>query len=279
MQLFSPRYGKQKVRVLKVTRDGSRHSVTEIMAEVLLEGGFESAYLSDDNSQVVPTDTVKNTIQALAKDHLRESLEEFALFLGRHFLEKYSQISAVNIELVERVWERMETEGKAHPHTFLGRGPERPFTRVRATPEGSSVQSGIRDLLIMKTTESGFVGYPKCEFTTLPETNDRILATSLEATWTYASEPAAYRETNRKILDSMLKVFASNFSPSAQRTLFEMAEAALTAVPEIKQIELKLPNKHYLLVNLSPFGMENANEVFMPTDEPHGEIEASVRRR
>lgn len=278
MQLASHRYGKQQVRVLRLSRDGDRRDVVEITVDVLLEGVFERSYLSDDNSQIVPTDTVKNTIQALAQDLLRDSIEEFAIGLGRHFLNKYNHITGVQCDIEERIWQRLSVGGEPHSHTFQGRGPERPFTRIRATPEGVSIESGIRDLLLMKATDSAFVGYPKCDFTTLPETTDRILATSIEATWTYSRQPASFRDSNAQALETMIAAFATQFSPSAQRSLYRMADAALRAVPEIKQIALKLPNKHYLLVSLEPFGRENANEIFLPTDEPYGEIEAVVRR-
>ena len=152
------------------------------------------------------------------------------------------------------------------------------FTRVVCTRDSNSVESGIRDFLILKSTGSGFENYPKCEFTTLPETADRILATSFSATWKFAKTPSSYREKNEKILSAMQKVFANNYSPSAQTTLFQMGEAALAACPEISHVDLAMPNKHYLLIDLSPFGLENKNEVFTPTDAPHGQIEASVAR-
>jgi urate oxidase len=277
MDLASPRYGKQRVRVLRVVR-GPRHEVREATVSVLLEGAFEKSYLSDDNSQVVPTDTIKNTIQILAQEHLTGSIEGFGLALGKHFLGRYAHIASVECELSERVWDRVEIGGKPHPHTFLGSSRTEPFACVRSNRGEGVVLSGVRNLVLMKTTESSFAGYPKCEFTTLAEASDRILATSVEAAWTYGNAPAGYRECNSRILSEMIRVFAETFSPSAQRTLYEMGEAALAAVREIEEITLKLPNKHYLLMNYGPFHRENPGEVFLPTDEPHGEIEATLRR-
>lgn len=152
------------------------------------------------------------------------------------------------------------------------------FARAVCSRDSRTIQSGIRDLLILKSTGSGFENYPKDEFTTLRETSDRILATFFSATWTFEKLPKNCRAANESILSAMLKVFAENFSPSAQTTLFQMGEAALAACPEIEQVDLAMPNKHCLLIDLSPFGMENKNEVFVPTDEPHGQIEASVTR-
>ena len=152
------------------------------------------------------------------------------------------------------------------------------FTNAICGRDSHSIKSGIRDLLILKSTGSGFEKYPKDEFTTLRETADRILATSFSATWMFEKLPANCRDANSKILSAMLKIFAENYSPSAQTTLFQMGEAALAACAEISHVDLAMPNKHYLLIDLSPFGMQNKNEVFVPTEEPHGQIEASISR-
>ena len=141
-----------------------------------------------------------------------------------------------------------------------------------------SVESGIEDLLILKSTGSGFAGFPRDEFTTLPETQDRILATTMKAAWSWKPAAQDYARSNRAILAAMLKVFANNYSPSAQPTLFEMGTSALDVCSEISRIELAMPNKHYLPIDLSRFGCENKNEVFTPTDEPHGQIEAVLAR-
>ena len=152
------------------------------------------------------------------------------------------------------------------------------FTHVACNESTKTISSGIRDLVILKSTGSGFENYPKDEFTTLPATADRILATSFSATWTFKDAPEHYGRANEAILSAMLKVFANNYSPSAQTTLFQMGEAALGACPEISKLDLAMPNKHCLLINLTPFGLENKNEVFVPTDEPHGNITATVVR-
>ncbi len=152
------------------------------------------------------------------------------------------------------------------------------FTDVTCSAEANTIRSGIRGLVILKSTGSGFENYPKDEFTTLPETGDRILGTSFSATWTFAEQPEQYGRANETILSAMLKEFANNYSPSAQTTLFQMGEAALAVCPEISKLDLAMPNKHCLLINLEPFGLENKNEVFTPTDEPHGDIVASVAR-
>ena len=276
-KLLAHRYGKARVRVMKVLRDGANHQVRDLEVAALLEGDFESSYTAGDNSKVVATDTIKNTINALAKQHLGDEIERFAIAIGKHFLAK-PQVRQATINISERNWRRLEVNGKPHAHSFMSGGESRMFTRVVASRSAQTVQSGIRDLVILKSTGSGFEGYPRDEYTTLRETSDRILATSFSATWTFGKLPANCRVANDAMMEAMLKVFAENFSPSAQTTLFQMGEAALAACPEISTLDLAMPNKHYLLIDLSPFGLENKNDVFVPIDEPHGQIEATVTR-
>jgi urate oxidase len=278
MKLCENRYGKQRVRVLKILRQPDSHSVKELTVSALLHGDFSGAHLADDNSSIVPTDTVKNTVNVLAKQELGTSTEAFALTLADHFLAKYPHIESADIEIQERPWLRMTVDGKPHPHAFIDRDQGTPFTSLVRSRGAFTLWSGITDLIVMKTTEAGFVGFPKCDLTTLKETTDRIVSTSMFARWQYNSLAADHPALNDKVLATMLKVFATEFSPSVQRTLFQMGEAALNEVPEIDKIEMKMPNKHYLVIDLKPFGLENANEVFVPVDEPHGEIEAIIGR-
>ena len=277
-KLLTHRYGKARVRVLKVLRSAAVHRIKDITVATLLEGDFETSYASGDNTKVVATDTIKNTINILAKKHLGDDIEQFATTIGEHFLGKYEHVARVNVSIDERRWQRMEPDGTPHPHSFVGRSDSTAFTEGIFTRTEKTLHSGIRDLLILKSTGSGFEKYLKDEFTTLPETSDRILATSFSARWKFDQSRENYRNANDAILSAMLKVFAENYSPSAQTTLFQMGEAALDACPEISQIDLAMPNKHCLLIDLSRFGLDNRNEVFVPTDEPHGQIEATVAR-
>lgn len=272
------RYGKARVRVLKILREDALHTLKDLSVMALLKGDFESSYTGGDNTKVVATDTIKNTVNVFAKKHLQHEIERFALTLGQHFISRYPQVRESQIEISERKWDRMNVDGQPHAHSFAAGSEARMFTRVVCSAGAEAVQSGIRDLVILKSTGSGFENYPKDEFTTLPETADRILATSFSATWKFALPPASYAAANEAILTAMLKVFANNFSPSAQTTLFQMGDAALAACAEISGLDLAMPNKHCLLINLAPFGLENHNEVFLSTDEPHGQIELSVTR-
>lgn len=278
MKLVAQNYGKQRVRVMKVLRATPRHAVKEVEFGVRLEGDFESSYTAGDNSRVVPTDTMKNTVHALAHQHLGPQTEPFAALLAGHFLKEYPQVSRVTIEASERRWARLTVDGAPHDHTFSGQEGRPLVTVVAARGGATRIDSGIEDLLILKSTGSGFVGYPKCAYTTLPETHDRILATRLRATWRWSAPPEDFTTANATLLDAMLAVFARNFSPSVQTTLYEMAGAGLAAIPQVTEITLALPNKHYLPANLKPFGLDGTGVSFVATDDPHGQIEATVSR-
>ena len=275
-QLSSHRYGKSRVRVVKVLREGARHTVLEISAQVLLEGDFESSYTGGDNSKVVATDTVKNTVHVLAKDHLTPEVERFAVYLAKHFTSKYPQVKKATVELSQRVWGRIQN----HDHAFTAPGSPVPWVKVvhEKGVQAAAVESGLREWLILKSAQSGFEGYPRCELTTLPETNDRIFATSVTAGWRWSEQPKDYSVANGKILEAMTGPFLNHFSPSVQTTMYEMASEALKVCPEISEVSLAMPNKHCNLFNLKPFGMENPNVIFTATDEPYGQIEAVVRR-
>lgn len=278
--LESNRYGKFRVRVMKVIRhDETHHDVCELEADVLLQGDLESSYLSEDNSSIVPTDTVKNTVHFLAHDHLGTCRTSFARIIAEHFLGKYPHLSGVEIELRERKWERMRIDGSPHPHAFVHAANGEPFSRATFSREAEPVLSaGIRGHLVMKTTRSGFEGYNRCELTTLPPTQDRVFATRLTAEWTFSDLSADFPAADGEVLAAAHEIFATTYSPSVQRTLFEIGELALARVPAISRIELKMPNVHFLGLDLSKLGRPGQNAVLLPTDEPHGEIEAVITR-
>ena len=278
MKLTHHQYGKAKVRVLKVFRAGKIHSLKELDVAVGLQGDFDASYTQADNRLVVATDSIKNTVNVFAKKNLGVENEEFGRALGEHFLKTYPQVSRAEITLSEHCWGRISVGGKPHAHSFVEKGAAKPTAKIVCTRKATVVESGIEDLLVLKTTGSAFENFLRDEFTTLPDTADRILATKLKAVWTFTKKPKSYSASNEKILNAMLAVFAKNFSPSVQVTLFEMGEAALKVAPEISKIHLVMPNQHNLLINLKPFGLENKNELFVPTDEPHGLIEGTIAR-
>lgn len=279
-RLVSNRYGKHRVRVLKVIRDSEEeHRVCELEVDILLSGELEASYLSDDNSSIVPTDTCKNTIHALAHDHLETCRTQFAKVLGEHFLAKYDHISGVDVEIRERSWERMKVAGREHPHAFTHRANGEMVTLGRfRRGQGALLRAGIRDFLVMKTTASGFVGYNQCELTTLPETTDRILSSRVTALWRFSEDTEAFAEVDGVVLECIQRVFAETYSPSVQRTLYEIGEAVLAAVPQVVEVELTMPNVHFLGLDLGRLGRPDQSLVFLPTDEPHGQIMATVAR-
>ncbi|MEI9863996.1 MAG: urate oxidase [Limisphaerales bacterium] len=241
MKLIQHNYGKAKVRVLKVFRAGAIHSIKELDVQVMLQGDFDASYTKSDNRLVVATDSIKNTVNVFAKQKLGAETELFAIALGEHFLKTYKHVSRVEVSLTEHAWARIKVNGKPHAHSFLEKSAAKPFAKIIATRKETVVESGIEELFILKTTASGFENFLRDEFTTLPETGDRICATKLKATWTFAKKPKSYARTNGKILDVMLTTFAKNFSPSVQVTLFQMGEAALKIAPEISKVHIEMP--------------------------------------
>lgn len=273
-------YGKTGVRLLRLLR-GARHEVLETSLEIRLEGDFAESY-DGDNTRVLPTDTMKNTVYALARELPFGSSEELCRLLGRHFLATQPQVAKATVTATERPWQRYAEE-KA---TFVGGGEERTTVAYEIQRRGDdfreTMTSGIGNLLILKTSRSGFENFPRDRYTTLKETADRLLATRLEATWTYqraSPEEVDFVAARARVGVALLKAFADHESRSVQETLKAMGEAALAAVPEVVEIHLVMPNKHYLLVNLEPFGLDNPNQIFLPTDEPAGRIEGRLRRR
>jgi urate oxidase len=278
--LAENRYGKSRVRVVKVTRHPDGHDFREWTLEILLEGDFESCFVLGDNSKILPTDTMKNTVYSLAGNSLAECMEDFGKELSYFLLDRNPQVSAARITLSENNWEHLQTGGKPHPTAFVQSSNERQTAEITA-PRGGvvAVQSGLENLVILKTAGSEFVGFINDSLTTLPESTDRLFGSVVRASWKYLSPEASFVALRSKIRGILLNTFAGHTSKSVQHTLYAMGEAVLADVPEVEEIELTLPNKHYLLVDLERFGQNNPNEIFVPIDEPHGYIEARIHRK
>jgi urate oxidase len=279
MKLSRFTYGKGRVRVMRVKRDSSRHEVRELNTQVMLEGDFGASFTSIDNSMVVATDTIKNIVNIVARDNVGLESEPFCQAVAAYFFEHYAHVAAVHVTTHETKWTRLAVDGAAHEHAFTLDSNGRPTVRLAAVRGGDeTIVSGIEDFTFLKSTESGWVGYWMDEATTLKETTDRIFSTAMNASWTWRAAPENYPAANAAILAAMLNVFASTYSPSVQNSLYLMGSAALEAVPEIADISLACPNKHYIPINMTPFKRDNPNVVFTPTDEPHGQIECTVSR-
>jgi urate oxidase len=278
MKLVSQNYGKARVRVCKILREGPVHAVKELTVRLALKGEFASSYESGDNASVVPTDTMKNAVNVLAYHHLGLENEPFAIVVAEHFLSRYSQVSEVLVELDELPWTRLTVSGAPHPHSFARTHIARPFTRLVASRSERTHESGVNGCTLLKTTGSAFDGFAVCEHTTLSPTQDRVLATSLSATWHWQSLPPSGAQARENLLEAMITVFATQSSPSVQATLWQMAQAAFDACAQIDLITLTLPNLHYLRHSLGAFGIPDNDVLLLPTDEPHGQIEATIAR-
>ena len=277
MPLIQNTYGKGRVRVMRVHR-GDRHEVRELTVQTMLDGDFAAAYTEGDNRTVVATDTIKNIAYIVARENMAASPEHYGEALAARFLQRYPQVERVRVSMRETRWTRASFGATPHPHSFVLDSNGQPTAEVSATRGETTVVSGITGYTFMKTTESGWVDYVMDEYTTLPPTRDRIAATAMDASWTWARPPAEYGAANARILSTMLEVFATTYSHGVQDSLFRMGEAALAAVPELGTVRMACPNKHYLPVKLEPFGLSGDNMVFIPTDEPHGQIECTVGR-
>jgi len=279
VKILHDNYGKSRVRLMKVARQGEIHELQNLTVNVAFEGDFTDVHTTGDNSQVLPTDTMKNTVYTLSQQTQEiEEIETFALRLADHFLMNNNPVTRVTIEIAEHEWTRITVNDQPHQHSFIKGSDEKRTTTVRASRDGTTVESGIQDLIVLKTTKSGFVGFVKDCYTTLPETTDRIFCTSVKADWRYTNPEAATGDAWRDIRQTIIETFARHDSLSVQHTLYAMGEAVLEKFPDVAEISFSLPNIHCLPIDFTRFGLENDNRIFVPTDEPHGLIEARLCR-
>lgn len=272
-------YGKSDVRLVKVYRDGERHDLTEVRVDVSLEGDFEAAHVDGDNTDLLSTDTMRNTVYGLAKDNLHGVVEDFGFKLIDHFLEAGPRVTGVRIDFTEQPWERIEVDGRAHEHSFV-RGAGVRTATVEGDESGRRhVEAGVDELIVLKTTESGWEGYLHEQFTVLPETNDRILSTVVTSKWVYNTTDVDFNETWQGVKGQILTSFTDHYSPSVQNTLYRTGRAVLERFPEIEKIWFSFPNRHHIVFDLERFGLENDKEIFHADAEPYGLIEGWVERQ
>jgi len=283
VKLAANRYGKSRVRLMRVTKHEDHHDLDEWTVQVLLTGDFDTAHTLGDNANILPTDTMKNTVYSVARDSKAESMEDYAKELIDFLLSRNAQVESVEVVVESTLWKRLIVEGKPYPTAFMRGSEERQTTTVSRALGGTfAITSGLDRLTVMKTAQSGFVGYIKDSLTTLPETTDRLFATALKAEWPYTDKAIAdgidFNKVRGHLREALISTFAKHDSLSVQQTLYAMAEAALAHTDIIDEVYMLMPNKHNLLVDLGRFGQTNPNHIFVPTDEPHGTIEATVRR-
>jgi urate oxidase len=279
MRLVDNRYGKSKVRLVYVEHAGELHAPRDFAIDIQLAGDYQAAYDAGDNRNVLPTDTMKNTVYALAREQAPGEPESFALRLGRHFLSHNPEAESARISVRERPWRRIRAGGEPHPHAFeRDAGGER--LAVADCRRGAErVESGLDGLVVLKSTGSAFSDFRRDRLTTLREVRDRVLATEVRADWRCRAGEIDWQSTFAGVRDALVAAFAAHdASESVQHTIWVMGEAVFAARPEVERIHLALPNLHHLLVDLQPFGLDNPQQVFVATSEPHGLIEATLER-
>ncbi|MFF6813196.1 factor-independent urate hydroxylase [Streptomyces sp. NPDC012403] len=278
-------YGKAENRVVRITRDGTTHHIKDLNVSVALSGDMDEVHYSGSNANVLPTDTTKNTVYAFAKEHGIESAEQFGIHLARHFVTSQEPIHRARIRIEEYAWERNETSdaGGTKKHSFVRKGQETRLAQITYDGRKWEVVSGLKDLTVLNSTDSEFWGYVKDGYTTLKETHDRILATSVSGRWRFnwtddgqgmPDWETSYEETRKH----MLQAFAETYSLSLQQTMYQMGTRIIDHRDEIDEVRFSLPNSHHFLVDLEPFGLKNDNEVYFAADRPYGLIEATVLR-
>ena len=272
-ELAANRYGKSAIRLVKIVRGPDRHAVRDLTVAIALEGDFASSYVDGDNSLVVATDTMKNTVYAFAREHVTGPIEAFATVLARHFVA-VPQVERATVSIEEHAWRPIGDAADAFTR-------DKSSTRtcsVATTRDAATVDAGLADLVLMKTAKSAFAGFPRDEYTTLPDTSDRIMATKATATWRYGSAALDFDASFEAVRRTLLDVFADHESESVQHSIWIIGRAIIDRHPEVDEVTLTMPNLHHWLADLSPYGQPNDREIFIATTEPHGLIQATVRR-
>jgi urate oxidase len=277
IELGANRYGKAAVRIVRVGRDETPHRLRDLTVAIALEGDFTAAHTDGDNSAVVATDTMKNTAYAYAAEHLTGAIESYATTLATHFLD-FAQVDRATVNVREHGWRPIDVAGAPAPDAFVRSGEGTRVATVAVTRGETVVEAGVEDLIVMKTTRSAFSGFPRDRYTTLPETEDRLMATKVTAIWRYGAPDIDFDAVYAAVRSTLLEVFADHDSPSVQTSIWIMARAMLERHAELDEVRMVLPNLHHWLADLGPFGLENDRQVYVATTEPHGLIEATVRR-
>ncbi|MDT5108504.1 MAG: urate oxidase [Mycobacterium sp.] len=271
-------YGKAENRVVRIYRDTPRHEIHDVNVSTCLRGDFSAAHLSGDQSEVLPTDSQKQTAYAYAKEKGLTSIEDYGLALARHFVHDVEPVTGARLEIDEYAWERAIVDGAEHNHTWIRKGQEVRTAAVTVDADGEWVIGGLKDLVILKSTGSEFSGFLSDPYTILEPTNDRVMATSLTAQWRFTSTEVDWEQTYAGVKTQLVRQFALVQSLALQQTLYEMGKAVLETYPSIAEVRLAAPNKHHFVYDLSPFGLENDKEVFNADDRPYGLIQATVTR-
>jgi urate oxidase len=278
IKLAENNYGSSRIHLLRVAKQQGRHDIRDLALSIRFEGDFEAAHIKGDNRNILPADTMKNTVYALARQHSIEALENFGLHLIEHFLTYNPQVTRVLVEASESIWTRLPHGGKPHASAFARAGNEERTSLLSGTRQGTQVRAGVDNLSVLKTTKSAFENFKKDPYTTLREEGDRILSTVIRADWLYTEEDAEFGPLWHGVRQMLLETFAEHASQSLLHTLYVMGEAILNNFENVGEIHLSLPSKQFHPADLAPLGMDNPGTVFLPTDEPHATIEATLKK-
>ena len=214
--------------MVRIYRDTPRHEIHDVNVSTCLRGDFSAAHLTGDQSDVLPTDTQKQTAYAYAKEKGLASIEDYGLALARHFVHDVEPVQGARIEIDEYAWERAVVDGAEHDHTWIRKGQEVRTAAVTVDGDGEWVVGGLKDLVILKSTGSEFAGFLTDPYTILEPTHDRVMATSLVAQWRF-TRPAgdwqiAWDEVYAGVKTQLVKQFAVVQSLALQQTLYAMGE-------------------------------------------------------
>jgi len=278
-QLGENDYGVSSVRLLRVVRQDGRHDVKELSVGIRFEGDFEAAHAQGDNRKILPPETLKNTVYALARQYPVEAIEDFSLHLIEHFLTYNPQVSRVRVEVAENLWARIAHGGKPHASAFLRAGAEKRTAVLLGAREETTVRAGIENLVVLKTARTGFEKFLRDPYTTQRDERDGILSASIRADWEYGEGEIEYGPAWHGVRQALLENFAEHESQSLQNTIHAMGEAVLASFDQLQEIHIALPQRWYTLADLAPFGMDNPGEVFVPNDDPRGWMQATLRRK
>ena len=278
IRLAENNYGSSQIQLLRVAKQEGRHDIRELGISIRFEGDFEAAHSQGDNRKILPADSMKNTVYALARQHSIEPLENFGLHLIEHFLTYNPQVTRVLIESTESIWSRQPHGGKVHAYAFARAGNEQRTSLLSGTREGTQVRAGVDNLVVLKTANSSFEDFKKDPYTTLEDQGDIILSTIIRADWLYTEEDAQYGALWHAVRKMLLETFAEHDSRSLQHTLYAMGEVILDNFENVGEIHLSLPSQHFHLADLAPLGMDNPGTVFLPSNQSHTAIEATLKK-
>ncbi|MFT4086414.1 MAG: urate oxidase [Gordonia sp. (in: high G+C Gram-positive bacteria)] len=283
IELTGDQYGKAENRVVRIVRDTERHEIRDLNVSSCLRGDFTDAYITGDQSKVLPTDTQKQTVYAFAKKYGVASPEAFALTLAQHFVDDVEPVAQARVEAEEFGWTRAVIDGVEHNHTWTRSSAEIRTAAVTYDADHLWIVSGVKDLVVLKSTGSEFKGFLVDEYTILEETSDRVMATSLVAQWRSSLDAAAAAELDwdaryARVREIIVEKFATVHSLALQQTLHRIGEAILEEFDDLVEVRLSAPNKHHFVYDLAPFGLENPGEVFHADDRPYGLIQAVVSK-